>query len=117
MDYIRLKNMVFYGYHGVEESEKILGARFEVDLIIGLDLKNASESDSLKDTVDYEAIYHDIEAIVTQEKKQLIESLAGVIARTIKDKYEGIDQVTVVVRKPSVPIKGILDTVEVEITY
>jgi len=117
MDYIRLKNMVFYGYHGVEESEKILGARFEVDLIIGADLKKASTTDHLEDTINYEAIYHDIEKIVTKEKKHLIEALAGVIARAIKDKYAGIETITVVVRKPSVPIKGILDTVEVEITY
>lgn len=117
MDKIKLKNMVFYGYHGVEESEKILGARFEVDLIIGSDLKQASVSDDLNDTINYEAIYYDIEAIVTKEKKHLIEALAGTIARTIKDKYAGIETVTVIVRKPSVPIKGILDTVEVEITY
>jgi dihydroneopterin aldolase len=54
---------------------------------------------------------------VTKEKKHLIEALAGVIARTIKDKYDGVETITVVVRKPSVPIKGILDTVEVEISY
>ncbi len=117
MDYIRLKNMVFYGYHGVAESEKILGARFEVDLIVGCDLKKASESDDLQDTINYEAIYHDIEEIVTQKKKRLIEALAGIIARTIREKYLGIERITVVVRKPSVPIKGILDTVEVEISY
>ena len=117
MDKIKLKNMVFYGYHGVEESEKILGARFEVDLIIGVDLKQASMSDDLHDTINYEAIYHDIESIVTKEKKHLIEALAGSIARKIKEKYMGILSITVIVRKPSVPIRGILDTVEVEITY
>jgi dihydroneopterin aldolase len=117
VDYIRLKNMVFYGYHGVEESEKILGARFEVDLQIGADLKKASETDHLDDTINYEAIYHDIETIVTKEKKHLIEALAGVIARTIKEKYKGIEEIKVIVRKPSVPIKGILDTVEVEIIF
>ncbi|MDD3715673.1 MAG: dihydroneopterin aldolase [Candidatus Marinimicrobia bacterium] len=115
MDYIRLKNMVFYAYHGVEESEKILGARFEVDLKIGCDLKKASESDRLEDTINYEAIYQEIKTIVTEDKKHLIESIAGMIARKIKSKYCGIENICVVVRKPSVPIKGILDTVEVEI--
>ncbi|MDD3095519.1 MAG: dihydroneopterin aldolase [Candidatus Neomarinimicrobiota bacterium] len=115
MDYIRLKNMVFYAYHGVEESEKILGARFEVDLKIGCDLKKASQSDKLEDTINYEAIYQDINKIVTSDKKHLIESIAGMIAREIKSKYAGIESISVVVRKPSVPIKGILDTVEVEI--
>lgn len=117
MDKITLKNMVFYGYHGVEESEKILGGRFEVDLTIFTDLKKASESDDLNDTINYEAIYYDIEAIVTKGKKHLIEAVAGQIARSIKDKYDGIEMLTVALRKPSVPIKGVLDTVEVEITY
>lgn len=116
MDYIRLKNMVFYAYHGVEESEKILGARFEIDLTIGCDLKKASQSDRLEDTLNYEAVYRDIEQIVTKDKKHLIESIAGGIAREIKKKYKGISSITVVVRKPSVPIRGILDTVEVEIS-
>lgn len=115
MDYIRLRNMVFYAYHGVEESEKILGARFEIDLIIACDLQKASLSDHLEDTLNYEAIYQDIEKIMTRDKKHLIESIAGSIAREIKEKYERIRHITVVVRKPSVPIKGILDTVEVEI--
>lgn len=117
MDKIKLKNMVFYAYHGVEESEKILGARFEVDLTIYADLKKASETDDLNDTINYEAIYYDIERIMTQEKKHLIEAVAGQIARSIKDKYAGIEKITVALRKPSVPIKGVLDTVEVEISY
>ncbi len=115
MDYIRLKNMVFFAYHGIEESEKILGARFEVDLEISCDLEKASHSDKLEDTINYEAIYHDIQAIVTENKKHLIESIAGMIARKIKSKYRGVESIKVVVRKPSVPIKGILDTVEIEI--
>ena len=43
MDIIRLKNMVFYGYHGVYESEKALGGKFEVDLNIYKDLKQAGK--------------------------------------------------------------------------
>lgn len=116
MEYIRLKNMIFYGYHGVEESEGVLGARFEVDLIMGCDLKKAIDSDKLEDTVDYEAIYHDVEYLVTQKKHYILESLAGTICRTIKEKYSHVISATTIIRKPSVPIKGILDTVEVEVT-
>ena len=69
MDYIRLKNMVFYGYHGVEESEKILGARFELDLVIGANLQKASETDDLNDTID------DLEVILNRlrvERNKLV---------------------------------------------
>ena len=38
MGVIRLKNMLFYGYHGVNESEKELGGKFEVDLELYNDL-------------------------------------------------------------------------------
>lgn len=116
MEIIRLKNMIFYGYHGVEESESILGARFEVDLLLECDLEDAVTSDKLEDTVNYEAIYHDVERIVTREKHYLIESLAGTICKTIKENYSRVKTVTAVIRKPSVPIKGVLDTVEVEVT-
>ena len=54
MDIIRLKNMQFYGFHGVSESEKHLGGRFEVDLEMQLPLKKSCDSDNLNDTGDYE---------------------------------------------------------------
>ena len=38
MGTIRLKNMQFYGFHGVNESEKHLGGRFEVDVEMQLSL-------------------------------------------------------------------------------
>jgi len=44
MDVIRLKNMVFYGYHGISESEKSLGGKFEVDLDLYCLLKKSGES-------------------------------------------------------------------------
>src|SRR6056297_2743136 len=102
MDKIKLKNMIFYGYHGVEESEKILGARFEVDLILMGDFNRAVKTDKLENTVNYEAIYHDVEHLVTTEKKYLIESLAGAICNLIKSKYKRIERVTTIIRKPSV---------------
>ena len=39
MDKMVLKNMVFYGYHGVAEPEMILGGKFEVDVELFLDRK------------------------------------------------------------------------------
>ena len=35
MDYIKLKNMAFFGYHGDEPEEKTLGQRFYIDVVIG----------------------------------------------------------------------------------
>ena len=114
MDVIRLKNMVFYGYHGISESEKSLGGKFEVDLDIYQDLKKAGQSDNLTDTLNYEKIYKTVENCTKRNKYYLIETLAERIAGSILRKYK-TDKVLVRVRKPHAPVKGVLDTVEVEI--
>lgn len=115
MDVIRLKNMVFYGYHGVSEFEKSLGGKFEVDLDIYKDLRKAGQSDNLKDTLNYEKIYKTVQNCTKRNKYYLIETLADRIAESILRKYK-TDKVIVRVRKPHAPVKGVLDTVEVEIT-
>lgn len=107
--------MVFYGYHGVAEQEKILGGKFEVDVELEFDMTRAIRSDHLPDTISYEDIYHLVEKVVTESKFYLLEALAGQILKTIFLQYP-VNVVTVRIRKPNAPVKGVLDTVEVEIT-
>ena len=114
MDIIRLKNMQFYGFHGVSESEKHLGGRFEVDLEMQLPLKKSCDSDNLNDTVDYEKIYKTVDSFIKKDKFYLIEALANSIASDILHNFP-INSLLVRVRKPHAPVKGVLDTVEVEL--
>jgi len=114
MDIIRLKNMVFYGYHGVHESEKALGGKFEVDLEIFKDLKKAGSTDDLNDTLNYEKVYKTVYNCIKKNKYYLIEALAEKIAVSTLNKYK-TEKVIVRVRKPHAPVKGVLDTVEVEL--
>ena len=114
MDVIRLKNMVFYGYHGVSEFEKSLGGKFEIDVDLYKNLKKAGQSDNLKETLNYEKIYKTVQNCTKRNKYYLIETLAERIADSILRKYK-TDKVIVRVRKPHAPVKGVLDTVEVEI--
>ncbi len=114
MDVIRLKNMVFYGYHGVNDFEKDLGGKFEVDLELFRPLKKAGRTDDLKDTLNYELIYRSVERCTRTNKYFLIEALADSIALDILEKYD-VAEVIVRVRKPHAPVHGVLDTVEVEI--
>jgi len=114
MGIIRLKNMQFYGFHGVNKSEKDLGGRFEVDVELHLSLESSCISDNLKDTIDYESIYKIVDSCVQRDKFYLIEALANSIAKDILNNHQ-IESLLVRVRKPNAPIKGVLDTVEVEI--
>lgn len=114
MDVIRLKNMVFYGYHGVSESEKSLGGKFEVDLDLYLPLKKPGQTDDLHDTLDYEAIYRTVDDCTKNHKFYLIEALAETIARTVITEHN-VKHLLIRVRKPHASVKGVLDTVEVEL--
>lgn len=117
METIRLKNMIFYGFHGTEKEEKKLGGRFEVDITLKCDLQKAMASDSLKDTINYEAVHNEVKKIVTSEKSHhLLETVAGIICKNIKLKFPLIKNVITTIRKPNVPIQGVLDTVEVEVS-
>lgn len=114
MGIIRLKNMLFYGYHGVSKSEKHLGGKFEVDVEMTVSLKKACQTDDLKYTIDYESIYHTVDKCVNEKKYYLIEALADSIAKQILTGY-GVDKIKIRVRKPHAPVRGVLDTVEVEL--
>ena len=114
MGIIRLKNIQLYGFHGVNESEKDLGGRFEVDVELYLSLQSSSISDNLKDTINYESIYKIVDSCVKRDKFNLIEALANSIAKDILKDHR-IESIVVRVRKPHAPIKGVLDTIEVEI--
>jgi 7,8-dihydroneopterin aldolase/epimerase/oxygenase len=113
-DKIILDNMVFRGHHGVHPAEREQGQRFEVDVELGLDLSRAMTSDALQDTVNYSRAY----AIVREEAEdhhyQLIEALAGAIVRRLLAEL-AVTSVLVRVRKPQVPLNGILSFTAVEI--
>ncbi len=115
MGRVKLINMVFYGYHGVAEQEKILGGKFEVDVELEFDMTSAIMTDHLQDTISYEDIYQLVQDVITHSKFYLIEALAGKLLRVIFDNYS-VDSVLIRIRKPNAPVKGVLDNVEVEIS-
>jgi dihydroneopterin aldolase len=114
-DIIRIKNASFYAYHGVASDEQNLGGKFEVDVEIHCDLSAAFTTDSLKRTIDYEAVYSFIQKTVTHKKYYLLETLANEIATGLRREYSIIESVKVTVRKPHPPVKGFVDYVEVEV--
>ena len=114
-DTICLSNMVFYGRHGVHEYEQEHGQRFQIDLEMILDLEQAAQTDQLETTLDYTAVYDTLKQIVETEQYRLLEALSGRIVAAVLN-YHLVKQVTVRVRKPAVPIPGVLDYVQVSLT-
>ena len=116
LNIIRIRNATFYAYHGAVVEEQNLGGKFEVDVDMHCDLLTAAETDSLKKTVDYERVYAYISSVIHSKKNYLIEAVAHTIAQGIIREFPGVQTVTVRVRKPHPPVKGVVDFVEVEMT-
>ena len=76
-DQIILTGIHGFGYHGLFEQERTDGQDFFVDLTLSVDLKAASESDSIVDTVNYAEITDLVVQEITSNPVNLIEKLAA----------------------------------------
>jgi dihydroneopterin aldolase len=104
-DRIELRGLRALGTHGVLPEEHDRPQPFEVDLDVVVDLRAASRSDGLDDTVDYGALAVRAAAVVTGERHALLEHLAQGIADAVLEDPR-VRGVTVTVRKlrPPVPV-------------
>ncbi|MDE1158535.1 MAG: dihydroneopterin aldolase [Neorhizobium sp.] len=114
---IALKNCVFFARHGVLGEEMALGQRFFVDVTMTVAAPEALESDDVAQTVHYGEAYALVEEIVTRTRRNLIETLAKDIGKALCAWSPQIRRVEIAVRKPSVPIAGILDYAEVRVEH
>ncbi len=111
-----MRNLKFYGYHGVFEEEQENGQYFHIDAELYLDLMKAGKSDELKDSIDYSQVFEIIRDITENKKFRLLEKLAESISGEILSRYKEISKVILRVKKPEAPIDGEFDWVGVEIT-
>ncbi len=112
---ITLKNCSFYAYHGVFPAEKEIGQRFFVDVKLDVIKSDQIAEDKLEKTVHYGEVFALVEDTVTNTKYDLIETLAHFIGQNIIDSFALVMKAKVTVRKPSAPIAGVLDFVEVSV--
>ncbi|MEN6445482.1 MAG: dihydroneopterin aldolase [Candidatus Cloacimonas sp.] len=110
---IKLNEMVFYGYHGVQEEERTLGQRF----IVSVTLYTSSNIDNhirhLEDTIDYTKVYAVIKEIMESRQFYLLENCANTIADKLLTDFPLLNKLTICIQKPSVPIQGSIKSVEV----
>ena len=106
MDIINLKDLRFYGYHGVLEEEKVLGQKFIIDLKLYADLSKACVSDDVNDTISYALVYDIVKEIVENEKFNLIEKLGNEIIDKLFNQFNSIEKIRIEVKKPKAPVNG-----------
>lgn len=104
--------MEFYSFHGHFKEERIVGNKFLVDLTVETDMKAPSESDNLKDAVNYQRLYEIIKQQM-EMKSHLLEHIAGRILDAIYSEMEGIKKATVKVSKMNPPMGGKIGSVSI----
>ncbi len=115
-DRIILKGIQFYGYHGVPDAEQQTGHRYEVDLVMEVDVSDAAASDDVTQTVDYGAVAVEVIRVGTGRQYRLIESLAGEVVERILESQPRVAAVTVTVKKLLPPVPGVVEYAAVEMT-
>ena len=112
---IKLNNLTFFAFHGVNEHEIHEGQNFNLDLIISYYLSDSG--DNISNTIDYIDLYHIIKNTVTQKRFNLLESLGDELISDIKNKYKSIYYIKINIRKPSIKADSNKDFINVEIEY
>jgi len=113
-DRVFVTNLCIYGYHGVAKAEKSLGQKFYVDIDCII-VRPRPGNDRMDETVCYGALCHLAERLSANTTFNLIESLAHRIAEEVLVQFALVESVRVQIRKPSAPIRHVVDHVGVEV--
>jgi dihydroneopterin aldolase len=98
-DHIYLTNMEFDCHIGAGDGERADLQTIEMDV----------EGDDLEKTADYGAVFELCRHVAEDHTYHLLEGLAEHVAHEILKKQPLVQGVAVTVRKPGVPIEGVLD--------
>jgi 7,8-dihydroneopterin aldolase/epimerase/oxygenase len=115
-DAVFVNGLSLHAYHGVMQHEAKVGQTFTLDLVLDIDLAEASRTDMLKHTVSYDQLVKTASDAFSARRYRLVEAAAGAVADAVLDRYPPIRSVRVTVRKPHAPIAATFDDVGVIIT-
>ncbi len=99
MDELSIRGLTISTLIGVRDWERKVRQTVVIDLDLAVDVRRASETDDLRDAVDYGAIARRVTAIADANGAGLIEALAERIATTIRAEF-AVTRVRVALHKP-----------------
>jgi len=114
-DAIFVNGLALHAYHGVMPHEAKVGQTFRLDLMLHIDLADATRSDKLKDTVSYDMVVDTASKAFCARRYRLVEAAAGAVAEAVLERCPQVRAVRVTVHKPQAPIAATFDDVGVSI--
>jgi 7,8-dihydroneopterin aldolase/epimerase/oxygenase len=114
-DAIFVNGLVLHAYHGVMQHEAKVGQTFRLDLVLNIDLAEASRSDKIRHTISYDMVVNVASEAFCARRYRLVEAAAGAVADALLDRCAQVRFVRVTVHKPHAPIAATFDDVGVTI--
>jgi dihydroneopterin aldolase len=114
-DQVFVNGLALHAYHGVMPHEAKVGQSFSLDLVLDLDLKQASRSDKLADTVGYDQVVDVATKAFGTKRYRLVEAAAGAVAEAVLAAFRQVTAIRVTIHKPHAPIAATFDDVGVSI--
>lgn len=115
-DTVFVTGLALHAYHGVMQHEAKVGQTFRLDLVLDIELTEASRSDKLAHTVGYDQVVDVASAAFCGRRYRLVEAAAGAVAEAVLDRFPTVLSVRVTVHKPHAPIAATFADVGVTIT-
>jgi dihydroneopterin aldolase len=95
------------------QHEAKVGQTFTLDLVLDIDLAEASRSDKLKHTVSYDQVVRIASEAFSARRYRLVEAAAGAVAEAVLAAFPRVHSIRVTVHKPHAPIAATFDDVGV----
>ncbi|MCM1319750.1 MAG: dihydroneopterin aldolase [Muribaculaceae bacterium] len=112
---ISLDEVRLYGYHGVLDQERKVGAEYELNIELILDPPSGCITDELTDTVSYADLFT-LACDEFNKPCQLLEHLVYNIADAVLLRWKAVKRVSAKVSKLAPPIPGCLGRASVALT-
>ena len=117
MDTLVLKGLKYRGLHGYYEQERVDGNDFEIDLVFQFNMQQSAGSDDLSHTLDYQQVQEIVDSVMNGPSIKLIERIAFLIGEEIFNSFNGLQGVTVKLRKMNPPISRPAECAEVTMSW
>ena len=112
--YILLKDLRFQARHGVGAQETLVGNEFTVNLRLRTDLTKAVQTDDVADTLSYADVFEAVRDEMSRPS-QLLEHVAGRIARRLFQDFPALDAIELKLMKRNPPMGADIDSAGVEL--
>ncbi|MCO6501443.1 MAG: dihydroneopterin aldolase [Vicingus serpentipes] len=114
MGKIFVEGIKLYAYHGCFKEETSIGTNFLVNVELDVDLEKPAITDSIEDTVNYQAVFQVVKEQMAVPSK-ILEHVSKRIIDALFKEFSAIDKIKLKVSKLNVPLGGHIDSVSVQL--